>query len=91
MNPIPARSASLNDAALDTLFAGSAERLLAAYLRNALHTIAPNAVAYWAEVISASMAAEAAVFSQDATDAREYHALMEALTIDAARLRGGMA
>jgi hypothetical protein len=88
MNPMPTRSASLSDAAVDTLFAGSGERLLAAYLRNALHTIAPGAVAYWAEVLAGCLSHEAPIFAEDPLAAREYQSLLEALSIDAQALKG---
>jgi hypothetical protein len=86
MNPNPSRSAALSDAALDSLFAGSGERLLAAYLRNALHTISPGTVAYWSSVIGEAMQAEAARYADDPDTRGDYASLIDALQIDAASL-----
>lgn len=86
MSAVARRAERFTEAEIDVLFAGSGERLLAAYLRNALHTIAPPAVAYWAEVLAEALARQAARFAEDPDLAADYQALLEALQIDARRL-----
>lgn len=87
MSDLQKRSATFSDAAIDALFAGSGERLLAAYLRNALHTISPGVVAFWAELLAEALAAESAQFAQDLEGGRQYGALLEAMQVDALALR----
>jgi len=73
MNTQASRSSRLTDAAIDAISVGRAEQLLAAYLRNALHTILPSTIAYWAEVLAAALAARAVEFAEDPFAANKYH------------------